>query len=67
MVNLNITFESTGIENEPSKDLFRAIIDKVASLTELRMMGGQCSEAYILMESDIARKDPAYGKISLIN
>lgn len=67
MVNLNITFESTGIENEPSKALFGTVIDNVESLTELRMMGSQCTEttsAHFLMEISRARKDPAHGKIT---
>lgn len=45
MINLNINFESTSKENEASKTYpFRAVINKIASLTELRKMGGQCSE-----------------------
>ena len=63
MVNLNIIFESTGIENEPSKALFRAVIDNVASLTELGMMGGQCAE--VTSREVTARKDPADGESSL--
>lgn len=65
MVNLNIIFESTCIENEPSKFLLRAVINEMASLTELRKMGTQ-SPVRTLMEMEIAGKDPAYKKISFI-